>query len=376
MPEFKLAVLLKGTKKPNLELELVQCSSGVFRLKNLSDHEALSNTLIDFMAEHEKLTKDSSGSERSPKNNSSSRTSLSPLPEEHMIFTQNDICELSALEKVSLDPFETPRTSRKNLFDMEQISEPAFPTNATAGSPPVEKEERKRRGKIPKHIDSKTFFAGAERMADGFWYKGEYNREGQRHGQGECIMPNPCFRRRAAYNGEFKNNKFHGKGTFYPGDGSYIEANWVNNQVEGVAAKVKAGVYSYVGEFKNEKFCGFGQLNFEPENLHYIGEFQDNKFHGIGNLLCKNSGNKMIGTYENGVFKKGECQGLEGYVSKGFFTEDFCLHGPGIIQMPDGLVIEANFENGRPEGGRVRCRDQFDNVRVGVLVGRTFFPKD
>jgi hypothetical protein len=213
-------------------------------------------------------------------------------------------------------------------------------------------------------------------MGDGVWYKGEYNKKEERDGKGECIMPDPCFKRRAYYNGQFRNNKFHGKGTFYPGDGSYIEANWVNNKIEGSATKVKKGVYTYVGEFEDEKFCGFGQLNFESEDLHYTGEFKDNKFHGVGNLLCNNTGNKMIGRYENGVFTKGECQSLTGYISKGYFTEDFCLQGPGTIQMPDGLVIEANFENGKPAGGQVRCIDQLGNTKEGVLVGRTFFPAD
>ena len=229
------------------------------------------------------------------------------------------------------------------MFEIEDPTEPTPPTNSSTGTPEEPVPERKRRGKMPKHIDVEAFFDGAQRMADGVWYNGEYNQEGERDGQGECIMPSPCFRRRASYNGQFRNNKFHGKGILYPGDGSRVDGVWVNNVIEGVATKVKPGVYTYVGEFKDEKFSGFGQLTFEPEDLHYIGEFKDNKFHGVGEMLCKNSGSKMIGGYENGVFKKGECHCLEGYISRGYFTEDVCLHGPGTIQMPDGLVIEANF---------------------------------
>lgn len=277
---------------------------------------------------------------------------------------------------MTLDGYLAPDYKKKIVSSLQEINdnEPLISKLPSRNKNKSSESKKYKKKTSTENSTSSQDYSGV--MADGVLYKGQLVN-GQRHGLGESVMPpNACFSESPIYVGEFRNNKFHGKGTFWPGDGSYIEANWVKNKVEGIASKVKPGVYTYAGEFKHEKFSGFGQLNFLPENLHYIGEFSENKFHGIGNLLCKNSGNKMIGTYENGVFKSGECHGLDGYISKGSFTENFILSGHGSLIMPDGLVIEADFKNGKPRGGHVQCRDKFNNVRSGILVGRTFFPKE
>jgi hypothetical protein len=387
--EFKLEIVLGGTKETSLFLELIKCSSGTFRLKNPSECELLTSSLLKLASDHEGVTK-CSETDPSPRpttdttqNSMSSKDSEinsqgNPSPSiclEKSVSDNHLSVPVIGLEKVTLNCYSAPEP-RKRFVSSSDIED---------NEPIISKlpnRNKNHSSKSQKHKNKTTTGSSSDDqnysliMPDGVMYKGQL-KDGKRHGLGESIMPhNACFSESPSYVGEFRNNKFHGKGTFWPGDGSYIEANWVKNKVDGIAKKVKPGVYNYAGEFKDEKFSGFGQLNFLPENLHYIGEFSENKFHGIGNLLCKNSGNKMIGTYENGVFKSGECHGLDGYVSKGNFTENFILTGQGSLMMPDGLVIEADFKNGKPRGGHVQCTDKFNNVRYGILVGRTFFPKE
>jgi hypothetical protein len=388
--EFKLEIVLGGTKETSLFLELIKCSSGAFRLKNPSECEFLTPSLLKPASDHEGVTK-CSETDPSPGpityTNQNSMTSKdseinSQGHPSHSIYLEKSVGDnylsvpLTGLEKVTLNGYSAPEPKKRVVSSLIELNdnEPSIsklPNRNKNHSSESKKEEKKT---ITSSSSDDQNYSGI--MPDGVMYKGQL-KNGQRHGLGESIMPpNACFSESPSYVGEFRNNKFHGKGTFWPGDGSYIEANWIKDKVDGIASKVKPGVYNYAGEFKLEKFSGFGKLNFLPENLYYIGEFSENKFHGIGNLLCKNSGNKMIGTYENGVFKSGECHGLDGYVSKGNFTENFILTGQGSLMMPDGMVIEADFKNGKPRGGHVQCRDKFNNVSSGILVGRTFFPKE
>jgi hypothetical protein len=387
--EFKLEIVLGGTKEPSLFLELIKCSSGAFRLKNPSECELLTSSLLKLASDHDGVTKcsETDPSPRPTTDTSQNSTISKDLEINSQGCPSPSICleksvshnhlsvPLIVLEKVKLNDYSSPEP-RKSFISSPELedNEPSITKLPNRHKNNSSKSKKHQKKTTTGSSSDDQNYSGC--MPDGVMYEGQL-KDGKRHGLGESIMPqNACFSESPSYVGEFRNNKFHGKGTFWPGDGSYIEASWVKNKVDGIATKVKPGVYNYAGEFKDEKFSGFGQLNFLPENLHYIGEFSENKFHGIGNLLCKNSGNKMIGTYENGVFKSGECHGLDGYVSRGNFTENFILTGPGSLIMPDGMVIEADFKNGKPRGGHVQCKDKFNNVRNGILVGRTFFPKE
>jgi len=75
----------------------------------------------------------------------------------------------------------------------------------------------------------------------------------------------------STYEGEFNNDKFHGKGYFTSPDG-----------------------HTYEGEFNNDKFHGQGTLTY-PDGAFYIGAFKDHKFHGQGTL-----------TYPDGMSHQGE----------------------------------------------------------------------
>jgi len=49
----------------------------------------------------------------------------------------------------------------------------------------------------------------------------------------------------------------------------------------------------YVGEWKDEKFHGQGTYTW-PNGDKYVGEWKDDKKHGYGTLYIKASGRKMI----------------------------------------------------------------------------------
>lgn len=55
--EFKLELPLGRAKETNLYLELIQLSSGTFRLKNPSEQELLTSSLLKSASNHEGVTK-------------------------------------------------------------------------------------------------------------------------------------------------------------------------------------------------------------------------------------------------------------------------------------------------------------------------------
>ena len=77
---------------------------------------------------------------------------------------------------------------------------------------------------------------------------------------------------------EWKDGKFHGKGTSTFADGS-----------------------KYVAEFKNGKFLhGQGTLTF-PDGSKYVGEWKNGKRHGHGTMTYPN-GEKLVGEFKDGKY--------------------------------------------------------------------------
>ena len=78
------------------------------------------------------------------------------------------------------------------------------------------------------------------------------------------------------YTGEFKNNKYNGKGKFDSGTSVY-EGDFVNGKKEGKGTE-KSAVSIYVGDFKNGKRDGKGKLTKMMSNTVQEGTFKEGKF--------------------------------------------------------------------------------------------------
>jgi hypothetical protein len=56
------------------------------------------------------------------------------------------------------------------------------------------------------------------------------------------------------YEGEFKRNKFHGKGTYYYDNGNYYKGDWKDSKYNGQGAYYSKRLdKTWVGEFKNDE---------------------------------------------------------------------------------------------------------------------------
>jgi hypothetical protein len=80
------------------------------------------------------------------------------------------------------------------------------------------------------------------------------------------------------YVGEFKDDKFHGQGTF-----TYVSGD------------------EYVGEFKDGKFDGQGTFTF-ANGSKYVGEWKDRRWNGQGTLFSSNGSVINMGVWRNNHF--------------------------------------------------------------------------
>jgi hypothetical protein len=87
------------------------------------------------------------------------------------------------------------------------------------------------------------------------------------------------------YVGEFKDNNYHGQGTFTFPNGD-----------------------KYVGEYKEGKMHGQGTATTVTGNK-FVGEHKENKMHGQGTFTFAN-GTKESGYYMNNEFVPDICEGM------------------------------------------------------------------
>ncbi|MDR4509120.1 MAG: hypothetical protein MRJ65_12960 [Candidatus Brocadiaceae bacterium] len=131
-----------------------------------------------------------------------------------------------------------------------------------------------------------------------FIYSSAEGREGKR----QRIK----FESGGQYEGEIKNGKPNGQGTYLSPDGR-----------------------KYVGEFKDGVFSGQGTYTF-PDGTKYVGEFEDGKIEGQGTVSFR-SGMKYAGEFKEALY-----------------------NGKGTLTNPDGGKIIGEFKNGQPVTGKCK----------------------
>jgi hypothetical protein len=118
------------------------------------------------------------------------------------------------------------------------------------------------------------------------------------------------------YKGEWKNGLPNGKGIkhFYKTD-SYVEGNFVDSFAHGYGKQTfeqtwEKTVPYYEGEFKRNKWEGKGEYHY-GDGDYYKGEWKDSKYCGQGAAYSKRLDRTWVGEYDNdkkvnGGWVKGE----------------------------------------------------------------------
>jgi len=126
---------------------------------------------------------------------------------------------------------------------------------------------------------------------------------------------------RYEYNGEFKEGKFNGQGTW----------TWANGDM-------------YVGEFKNGTYHGQGTYT-HPNGDKYVGEHKDGKQNGQGTFTLAN-GDKYVGKWKDGkMHGQGTYACVNGDKHVGEWKEDK-QHGQGTFTLADGAIKKGIWKDG------------------------------
>ena len=106
--------------------------------------------------------------------------------------------------------------------------------------------------------------SGTDTGLDGHTYSGDFDSKGKYTGYGILKQPNDVL----VYEGEFLNDKFHGKGKAtnkHPTRGVYYyEGEWFMGNWHGKGVLwSEDGIFRYDGEFINGDMDGYGTLTYD-----------------------------------------------------------------------------------------------------------------
>jgi hypothetical protein len=113
---------------------------------------------------------------------------------------------------------------------------------------------------ISLEIYVRSFFnmmRAAYKYPDGSEYEGDWNEQGQRHGNGKMR-----FADGSRYTGRFDQGLCSGQGVMLLADGSRYEGQFSNGKFHGHGIFIRADGMKYEGEFKDGKVWGNGLLTF------------------------------------------------------------------------------------------------------------------
>lgn len=102
------------------------------------------------------------------------------------------------------------------------------------------------------------------------------------------------------YEGDFKDGKKHGKGTYMYNQGAsqYI-GDWVAGKKQGQGIlKTAKGIYT--GDFLENKYHGKGSYEYLQNGDTYTGEFRNGLKHGLGTYIYKATGQVLSAEWING----------------------------------------------------------------------------
>ena len=186
-----------------------------------------------------------------------------------------------------------------------------------------------------------------------WFYEGEMVND-KKEGNGRLVFKNGNY-----YVGQFRNNKFNGRGIFYYKRNviKYI-GDFVDNLYEGNGIKYYENGESYEGEFKKGLRHGKGCEYYKNKNLKYEGDFFQDIYNGIGKFIYQN------GFYYKGNWNNGKKHGKGAYYrnnNKPIYNGDYIndkIEGIGVYYYDNGDYYKGQFKNGRKNGqGVVYCKN-------------------
>ena len=116
-------------------------------------------------------------------------------------------------------------------------------------------------------------------LGQGYFYDGEWNANGQRHGIGQQFDSGNNF-----YDGHWFDDQMHGRGRKVLANRSIFEGNFKQNQYDGYGILKNAYGDLYKGEFQSGMKHGKGK-DIQNSGDIFDGHFVKDQKHGFGTLM-------------------------------------------------------------------------------------------
>ena len=183
-------------------------------------------------------------------------------------------------------------------------------------------------------------------------YEGEINIKNEKHGFGRLTTVKSVFlgewrndqftgwgretrRFVKVLEGKYINGLVEGKGILKNMRGNIYIGDFSHSKREGKGVLDTHKVH-YEGEFKNDKFCGKGRIIFKVEGHYYDGDFDNNEINGYGTFVWKN-GDRYIGQMMNGKMRgNGKYIYNNGVVYEGLYANGRS-QGKGKVYKNDNI---------------------------------------
>ena len=91
---------------------------------------------------------------------------------------------------------------------------------------------------------------------------------------GEMVNGIYKFHSGDTYEGEFKDGKFHGQGTYTYAENKHVYTGMFSNGYFDGVGRLEMGNYLYEGSFKKDNPDGDGRLTHEKSGLEHKGKWQ------------------------------------------------------------------------------------------------------
>jgi hypothetical protein len=165
-----------------------------------------------------------------------------------------------------------------------------------------------------------------------------------RNGKGIRLLPDG-----RTYSGQFKNGRFHGRGTYTYLDGRRYQGQFLNNMFHGEGTLTFPDGRKYTGGFDSNHFNGTGTYTF-PDGSRYEGTFVEDRYTGRG-VFTFADGRKYVGEFVDNAF-----------------------HGHGEYRFPDHSRLRGVFHMNRPVGEAVFFTPDGEEHK-GKFVDGAFVPE-
>ncbi|XP_008323300.1 alsin isoform X3 [Cynoglossus semilaevis] len=188
---------------------------------------------------------------------------------------------------------------------------------------------------------------GVLKWPDGRIYTGEF-KNGHEDGFGEFIATNKTLNKKDHYEGQWKEGKMHGLGTYRYANGEIYDGSFQDGMRHGHGmqrtGKLNTSCPSvFIGQWLQDKKTGYGVFDDITKGEKHMGTWQDNLRQGTGVVVTQ------FGLYYEGAFKDNKMMGTGILLSEddttfeGEFSDDWTLNGKGVLTMANGDYLEGSF---------------------------------